>query len=82
MTPLTTAVYWVEYVARHKGAPHLHSAGQDLSFLQYHNLDVFGFIIFAAYMIWTCLSQLVKFVCCRSGGNAETEKTDKKKKRN
>nr|CAD7426908.1 unnamed protein product [Timema monikensis] len=29
-TALETAVYWVEYVIRHRGAPHLRSAGADL----------------------------------------------------
>lgn len=38
--PIDTAIYWVEYVIRHKGAHHMHSSGQDLSFLQYHNLDI------------------------------------------
>ncbi|XP_067640049.1 UDP-glycosyltransferase UGT5-like isoform X2 [Eurosta solidaginis] len=40
MNPLDLAVYWVEYVVRHKGAKHLHCAGQDLSFIQYHSIDV------------------------------------------
>lgn len=39
MNPLDLAVYWVEYVVRHKGAKHLHCAGQDLSFIQYHSID-------------------------------------------
>lgn len=28
MAPLDTAVYWTEYVIRHKGARHLRSAGK------------------------------------------------------
>ncbi|XP_055849521.1 UDP-glycosyltransferase UGT5-like [Episyrphus balteatus] len=39
LEPLELATYWVEYIAKHKGAPHLHSAGQELNFIQYHNLD-------------------------------------------
>uniref|UniRef100_A0A0K8VGV4 UDP-glucuronosyltransferase 2B1 n=1 Tax=Bactrocera latifrons TaxID=174628 RepID=A0A0K8VGV4_BACLA len=39
MNPLDLAVYWVEYVVRHKGARHLHCAGQDLNFIQYHSID-------------------------------------------
>ncbi|XP_055910501.1 UDP-glycosyltransferase UGT5-like [Eupeodes corollae] len=50
MKPLDLAVYWVEYVARHKGAPHLHSAGQDLGFIQYHNIDAIG-ILFGGILI-------------------------------
>uniref|UniRef100_W8C4F8 UDP-glucuronosyltransferase 2B10 n=1 Tax=Ceratitis capitata TaxID=7213 RepID=W8C4F8_CERCA len=39
MDPLDLAVHWVEYVVRHKGAKHLHCAGQDLSFIEYHSID-------------------------------------------
>jgi glucuronosyltransferase len=30
MKPLDSAIYWIEHVIRHKGAPHLRSAGLDL----------------------------------------------------
>jgi hypothetical protein len=41
---MDTAIYWVEYVIRHKGAPHLRVAGLDLPWYQYHLLDVIVFI--------------------------------------
>ncbi|KFB48223.1 AGAP007588-PA-like protein [Anopheles sinensis] len=41
-TALDLACYWMEYVARHKGAPHLHYPGADMSFLELHSLDVIG----------------------------------------
>jgi UDP-glucoronosyl and UDP-glucosyl transferase. len=40
MTPLQTAIFWTEYVLRHRGAPHLRSAGADLPWHQYLLLDV------------------------------------------
>ena len=40
LTPLKQAVYWTEYVIRHKGAPHLRSAVLDLAWYQYFLLDV------------------------------------------
>lgn len=45
MTPQKTAVYWTEYVVRHNGAPHIKSAATQLSFIEYHMIDVFGLII-------------------------------------
>ncbi|XP_069693588.1 UDP-glucosyltransferase 2-like [Periplaneta americana] len=39
-SPLDRAVFWTEYVIRHKGAPHLRSAAQDLYWYQYLLLDV------------------------------------------
>ncbi|XP_072817972.1 UDP-glucuronosyltransferase 1A6 isoform X2 [Vicugna pacos] len=43
--PLDLAVFWVEFVMRHKGAPHLRPAAHDLTWYQYHSLDVTGFLL-------------------------------------
>jgi len=40
MNPLETAVWWTEYVLRHKGAPHMRLSEQDMSFVQYYSLDI------------------------------------------
>ncbi|CAG7724754.1 unnamed protein product [Allacma fusca] len=44
-SPLETAMYWIEYVMRHKGAHHLRSAARKLNFFQYHSLDVIATLI-------------------------------------
>lgn len=49
-SPLDRAVYWTEYVIRHKGAYHLQSPAKDLNYFQYHMLDV------VFYLIVTCLA--------------------------
>ncbi|KAH1022193.1 UDP-glycosyltransferase UGT5 isoform X2 [Dendroctonus ponderosae] len=41
---LDKAIWWIEYVIRHKGAKHLRSIAVDLPWWQYFLLDVFGFI--------------------------------------
>ncbi|XP_067339426.1 UDP-glucuronosyltransferase 2A2-like isoform X2 [Channa argus] len=38
-SPLSTAVFWVEFVMRHGGAPHLRLASRDLNWFQYHSID-------------------------------------------
>ncbi|XP_044529324.1 UDP-glucuronosyltransferase 1A1-like [Gracilinanus agilis] len=43
--PLDLAVFWVEFVMRHKGAPHLRAAAHDLNWIQYHSLDVIAFLL-------------------------------------
>ncbi|CAH0561449.1 unnamed protein product [Brassicogethes aeneus] len=45
MSPMDTAIYWVEYVARHKGAPHMRTAAVNMPFYQYYLLDVISFLI-------------------------------------
>ncbi|KAL3266340.1 hypothetical protein HHI36_010518 [Cryptolaemus montrouzieri] len=44
MSPMDTAIYWIEYVARHKGAPHMRTAAVDMPLYQYLLLDVFAFL--------------------------------------
>lgn len=73
--PLDRAVFWVEFVMRHKGAKHLRVAAHDLSWFQYHSLDVIGFLLAcvasAIFLVAkSCLFVFQKFV-----------KTGKKKKR-
>ncbi|KAM7361141.1 UDP-glucosyltransferase 2-like [Cochliomyia hominivorax] len=45
MTPLETAIYWIEYVLRHDGAPHMRNAGTDLNYIEQNNIDVFAILV-------------------------------------
>ncbi|KRF99987.1 uncharacterized protein Dwil_GK27520 [Drosophila willistoni] len=40
MNAVDTAVWWTEYVLRHKGGPHMRIAEQDISFMKYYKLDL------------------------------------------
>ncbi|XP_075147163.1 UDP-glycosyltransferase UGT5-like [Haematobia irritans] len=69
LTPLDKALYWVEYVLRHEGAPHMRNAGQDLSFIEYHNLDVFLLLAMAVIIFITILIGIIyflKMLMCKS----------------
>ncbi|XP_075228976.1 UDP-glycosyltransferase UGT5-like [Lycorma delicatula] len=46
-----TVSWWVEYVIRHKGAPHLRPAVQDLSWYQYTLLDILAFILILLFSV-------------------------------
>ncbi|XP_059559584.1 UDP-glucuronosyltransferase 1A3 isoform X2 [Myotis daubentonii] len=56
--PLDLAVFWVEFVMRHKGAPHLRPAAHLLTWYQYHSLDVIGFLLAivlgVAFVVYKC----------------------------
>ncbi|CAI9172057.1 unnamed protein product [Rangifer tarandus platyrhynchus] len=56
--PLDRAVFWIEFVMRHRGAKHLRPAAHDLTWYQYHSLDVIGFLLAcvatAAFVITKC----------------------------
>lgn len=51
-TPLEIAVFWVEHVAKTKGAPHLRSAAVDLPLYAYYNLDIYAFVISIAFAFY------------------------------
>uniref|UniRef100_A0A8C6R5Z9 UDP-glucuronosyltransferase n=2 Tax=Nannospalax galili TaxID=1026970 RepID=A0A8C6R5Z9_NANGA len=46
MKPLDRAVFWIEFVMRHKGAKHLRPLAYNLTWYQYHSLDVIAFLLF------------------------------------
>ncbi|XP_037615442.1 UDP glucuronosyltransferase 5 family, polypeptide G1 [Sebastes umbrosus] len=65
MDPMDTAIFWIEYVIRNKGAAHLQSAGFSLPWYSYYSLDVALFIT-ALIGVFVWASVLVcKSLCCR-----------------
>ncbi|XP_062383840.1 UDP-glucuronosyltransferase 1A1-like isoform X1 [Sardina pilchardus] len=73
--PLDLAVHWTEFVMRHKGAEHLRPAAHHLNWIQYHSLDVIGFLLVVVatvvvVMITCCAACLRR--CC--GGSKKTKK--------
>lgn len=62
MSPLDTAVYWVEYVIRHNGAPQLRSVGADLPWYQYFLVDVAVILLFAMFTVLFLIIYVLKFV--------------------
>lgn len=56
-TPLERAVYWTEYVLRHKGARHLQSPARDLGVIQYYVVDVILVLLATAILLW----HIIKF---------------------
>nr|XP_055171242.1 UDP-glucuronosyltransferase 2A2 isoform X1 [Nyctereutes procyonoides] len=73
--PLDRAVFWIEFVMRHKGAKHLRPASHDLTWFQYHSLDVIGFLL-------ACVATAIFLVtkCCLFSCR-KFNKAGKKKKR-
>uniref|UniRef100_T1GW28 UDP-glucuronosyltransferase n=1 Tax=Megaselia scalaris TaxID=36166 RepID=T1GW28_MEGSC len=62
MTAKQTAIYWVEYVLRHKGAPHLQSPLVHLNFLERNSLDVLAVIFTVLALIGFILFASLKFI--------------------
>lgn len=61
--PVERTVYWIEYILRHRGAPHLRAAVHQLSFCQYFLLDVAAVLLLAAALLYFLLTRAAALVC-------------------
>ncbi|XP_035859431.1 UDP-glucuronosyltransferase 2B4-like isoform X3 [Sander lucioperca] len=57
LKPLDQAVFWIEYVIRHKGARHLQTQSNKMSWFVYNSVDVLAALLAVALLItFTCIS--------------------------
>ncbi|XP_067377059.1 UDP-glucuronosyltransferase 2B31-like isoform X2 [Channa argus] len=63
MKPLDRAMFWIEFVMRHKGAPHLRTESYKMSTIQYHSIDVMAFLLAVISLILIVFISAVKFLC-------------------
>ncbi|XP_029316497.1 UDP-glucuronosyltransferase 2C1-like isoform X2 [Cottoperca gobio] len=61
MKPLDTALFWIEFVMRHKGAAHLRTESYRLPWYSYHSVDVILFLLTIALLILLFFAGLVWF---------------------
>ncbi|XP_051280047.1 UDP-glucuronosyltransferase 2B20-like [Dicentrarchus labrax] len=75
--PIDSAIFWIEYVMRYKGAAHLHTESYKLPWYAYHSLDVMAvFVVFGLLII-----ALVCFSCrCLIGRLIRMKKSTSKSK--
>ncbi|OXA57179.1 UDP-glucuronosyltransferase 2B20 [Folsomia candida] len=76
-SPLKTAVFWTEYVLRHKGASQLRSTARKLTTFQYHSFDIIMFLVITVLVFILILVQLFRLCWCRK---STTDKALLKKK--
>lgn len=62
--PMSTAMYWIEFVIRYGGAPHLRTAAMRLRWYEYAYLDALLYIILivatAKYMLSRAVAAFTK----------------------
>lgn len=76
MPPLETALYWIDYVIRYKGAHFMKTAAVGMPFYQYYLLDVILFILVALTLILYATFLLLRLLC-RSLFKKKSEKLKK-----
>ncbi|XP_022521514.2 UDP glucuronosyltransferase 2 family, polypeptide A5 isoform X7 [Astyanax mexicanus] len=65
---LDEAVYWIEFVMRNKGAKHLRVEAHNLTWYQYHCLDVIAFLLVIVALVIFIFVKTCKWLfrkCCR-----------------
>ncbi|XP_043995940.1 UDP-glucuronosyltransferase 2A3-like [Gambusia affinis] len=64
MPPMDQATYWVEYVMRHKGAPHLRTEAYGMPWYSYYCLDVLIFLVTTVTLPLFSIFVITKCLCC------------------
>lgn len=76
-TSLNTAVWWTEYILRHKGAHHLRSAATNMPWYIYFSIDVLIFLgsctVILLVLLITLLNR-IKQMCVKSNENLQKKK--------
>lgn len=62
MKPLDRAVFWIEFVMRHKGAKHLRTESYKMSNIQYYSIDVVAFLMAVILLLFIVFISAVKFL--------------------
>ncbi|XP_047237519.1 UDP-glucuronosyltransferase 2A2-like isoform X2 [Girardinichthys multiradiatus] len=74
MSPRDEAVFWIEFTMRHKGAKHLRVQAHELTWYQYHSLDVLTFFITIDLFLIFILFKTCSFCFQRCCGRKTTKR--------
>ncbi|XP_036032144.1 UDP-glucuronosyltransferase 2B31-like [Onychomys torridus] len=74
--PLDRAVFWIEFVMRHKGAKHLRVAAHELTWFQYHSLDVLAFLLACVLTVMLIIMKCCFFCCLKFAKAGEKKKRE------
>ncbi|XP_034027021.1 UDP-glucuronosyltransferase 2B15-like [Thalassophryne amazonica] len=62
MKPLDRAMFWIEFVMRHKGASHLRTESYKMSKIQYHSVDVMAFLLAVVLLVVIVVTLVLRFL--------------------
>ncbi|XP_044051123.1 UDP-glucuronosyltransferase 2B31-like [Siniperca chuatsi] len=72
--PLDHAMFWIEFVMRHKGAPHLRTDSYKMSKIQYYSIDVVAFLLAVILLVLTVFITAAKFLWRRVFSRSKVKK--------
>ncbi|XP_060950460.1 UDP-glucuronosyltransferase 2B1-like [Limanda limanda] len=65
MSPLETALFWIEFVMRHGGASHLRTESYKMPWYAYHSVDVICVLLAFLLLLTAAVVGAIRFLCCR-----------------
>ncbi|KAM8760998.1 UDP-glucuronosyltransferase 2C1-like isoform 1-T1 [Acanthopagrus schlegelii] len=74
VSPLDESVFWIEFTMRNKGAQHLRVQAHELTWYQYHSLDVLVFLLTMVLLLIIIFIKTCRFclrVCCGRKGKTK-----------
>nr|XP_040050593.1 UDP-glucuronosyltransferase 2B31-like [Gasterosteus aculeatus aculeatus]XP_040050594.1 UDP-glucuronosyltransferase 2B31-like [Gasterosteus aculeatus aculeatus] len=74
MKPLDRAMFWIEFVMRHKGAAHLRTDSYKMSTIQYHSIDVVAFLLAVILLVFAVFVCAVMFLWRRVFSGSKVKK--------
>ncbi|KAM4744332.1 UDP-glucuronosyltransferase 2C1-like [Anableps anableps] len=78
MKPIDTALFWIEFIIRHKGAAHLRTESHRLPWYSYYSIDVVLFFLFVVAVITFLIATTFRLLCivkCLKGKTNQRKKT-------
>ncbi len=63
MKPLDRAVFWIEFVMRNRGAPHLRTQSFRMSWIAYHSIDVILTLLMIFVLFCLLIYSIIKCLC-------------------
>ncbi|KAK7117715.1 hypothetical protein R3I94_023066 [Phoxinus phoxinus] len=63
MKPLDRAVFWIEFVMRNRGAPHLRTQSFRMSWIEYYSIDVIMTLLMIFLLFCFVIYSIIKYLC-------------------
>uniref|UniRef100_UPI00001A0C4A UDP glucuronosyltransferase 5 family, polypeptide A1 precursor n=1 Tax=Danio rerio TaxID=7955 RepID=UPI00001A0C4A len=63
LKPLDRAMFWIEFVMRNKGAPHLRTQSFRMSWIEYHSIDVILTLMVTGFVFALVIAYTIKYFC-------------------
>ncbi|XP_062311811.1 UDP-glucuronosyltransferase 2C1-like [Osmerus eperlanus] len=71
--PMDSAIFWLEFVMRNKGAPHLRTQAYRMPWYSYYCVDVLLLLLAAGGLLLVSTAALLRLLCCRGRRKTKTK---------